>query len=354
MSRTLVDRIVGATLYEGYVLYPYSQTSVKNQVRWTFGGVYPRAYSEASRGAEPWMAQTECLLRGGEDARVEVRVRFLHLITRTAGVVATPLDELVDGEVPAYQPVESVRVAGVVHRGWEEATEREVSFGAQTIADLGDRQESVPLEVPGGRTVEPLSEPGTGITALLVRSWEPLAAEVKVSASRVSSELYRVSVLIGNSSDLEQGGGDDRDLALRRALVATHVVLNVEGGHWLSLADPPPDAVEAAQACRNIGMWPVLVGEPGDDQTILASPIILEDHPRVAPESAGELFDSTEIDEILSLRILALTDDEKAEMRSADPRTRAMLERTEALSEEAMLRLHGTIRELRPARGREP
>ena len=124
-----------------------------------------------------------------------------------------------------------------------------------------------------------------------------------------------------------------------------------ERGAWLSLADPPADAVEAAARCRNVGLWPVLVGEPGASDTVLASPIILEDHPQVAPESSGDLFDATEIDEILSLRILALTDEEKAEMRAADARARALLDRTEALTGDDLMRMHGTIREVRPVIG---
>jgi hypothetical protein len=95
-------------------------------------------------------------------------------------------------------------------------------------------------------------------------------------------------------------------------------------------------ATEAAD-CDNVGTWPVLVG----DDTMLSSPIILEDHPRIAPESPGDLFDGGEIDGLLALNIMSLTDEEKAEMRATDPRTREILERTEALTEEQMLRLCG-------------
>jgi hypothetical protein len=84
---------------------------------------------------------------------------------------------------------------------------------------------------------------------------------------------------------------------------------------------------------------------------VLASPIILEDHPQLAPESAGELFDSTEIDEILSLRILTLTDEEKAEMRGADERARAILDRTESLTQDDFMRMHGTLRSVSPRIG---
>ena len=81
---------------------------------------------------------------------------------------------------------------------------------------------------------------------------------------------------------------------------------------------------------------------------MLSSPIILYDYPQIAPESAGDLFDGTEIDEILALRILTLTEDEKREMRDGDERARQILERTEALPEEQFLKLHGVLRGMLP------
>jgi hypothetical protein len=82
---------------------------------------------------------------------------------------------------------------------------------------------------------------------------------------------------------------------------------------------------------------------------VLSSPIILYDHPELAPESPGELYDGTEIDEILTLRTLALSDEEKLEARATDPRAAALIDRVEAMDAPAMERLHGTIRGLRPA-----
>ena len=114
--------------------------------------------------------------------------------------------------------------------------------------------------------------------------------------------------------------------------------------------DPPEHWREAAAGCRNVGTWPVLVGEEEQKDTMLSAPIILYDYPRVAPESPGDLFDCTEIDEILTLRILTLTEDEKREMSAVDGRARALLERTEALAREQLLGLHGAVRGLRPLR----
>jgi hypothetical protein len=80
---------------------------------------------------------------------------------------------------------------------------------------------------------------------------------------------------------------------------------------------------------------------------LLLSPIILYDYPKTSPESAGDFFDGTEMDEMLTLRVLTLTDAEKDEMRRGDQRARRILERTEALTSEEMLQAHGVVRPIR-------
>jgi hypothetical protein len=124
--------------------------------------------------------------------------------------------------------------------------------------------------------------------------------------------------------------GGSREDALRRTFCSTHTILRTRRGRFVS-------ATEAA-GCENIGTWPVLIG---DDTTMLSSPIILEDDPQIAPESPGDLYDGGEIDGLLTLSIMSLTDAEKEEIRAGDPRARAILERTESLTEEQLLRLHG-------------
>jgi hydrogenase maturation protease len=123
----------------------------------------------------------------------------------------------------------------------------------------------------------------------------------------------------------------------------------VHGGEFVSSTDVPDKWQSASAECLNKGLWPVLIGTAAERDTMLASPIILYDYPQLAPESPGNLFDSTEIDEILTLRILTLTDDEKRMAASVDARARDLLARTDALGEEQLMNLHGTIRGLRPA-----
>jgi len=127
--------------------------------------------------------------------------------------------------------------------------------------------------------------------------------------------------------------------------VSTHTILSVRSGRFVSLIDPPESDKQAAEECQNIGTWPVLAGDPQADDQLLSSPIILYDYPRVAPESPGDLFDGTEIDQLLTLNILALSDEDKAEMRATDHRARVILERTESLTARHFMRLHGTLRE---------
>ncbi len=348
MTTSLVERIVGATLYEGYILYPYRPTSVKNQVRWTFGGVFPPAYGAA--GGERTAVQTECLLRGDLGAAVHVSVRFLHPMTRTVLRLREPVPHAGSGDVAGADPVPSLDVAGTRHVTWDEATERTIDAGSGTIDALLAQPWTHMATFAAAEELDPLRDESGMVVAVTRRAWERLDVAVEVSVERCSDSVLRLRVRIANVTGVDPVSLD-RQAAVRRALVSTHAVLEVEGGAWLSLADPPEDCTAFAAASRNDGLWPVLVGDGAVD-AVLASPIILEDHPQVAPESPGDLFDATEIDEILSLRILSLTDDEKAEMRSADQRARALLDRTESLTQEQFMQMHGTIREPRPTIGR--
>jgi hypothetical protein len=120
------------------------------------------------------------------------------------------------------------------------------------------------------------------------------------------------------------------------------------------MTDPPQWAAGEVAACTNTGTWPVLAGPDDCTDLLLASPVILYDHPEVAAESAGDLFDATEIDEILTLRTMALTDAEKREARSSDPRAAALIDRLDHIPPEMLERMHGAIRYLRPVAGSPP
>jgi hypothetical protein len=330
MASDPVRRIADAVLYEGYILWPYRRSALKNQRRWTFGGVYPRAHSEG-REDDPWRVQTQCLLEATDGAEVEVSVRFLHLVERRLEARGPEGPRLVD----------ELTVGGRRHLAWDEATEREIRAPGLGVADLGGAHR-VGIDIPAGEEREELREPGGEPAGAVLRRWQALRGSVEVAAEPPAGGTYRLTVRIANETPWP---GGPREAALARTFCSAHTVLRCARGRFASLADPPAELREAAAGCRNEGAWPVLVGEPGERTTILSSPIILEDYPRIAPESPGDLFDGGEIDQLLTLNILSLTDEEKAEMRASDPRAREILERTEALSDEELMRLHGAIRD---------
>jgi hydrogenase maturation protease len=173
-----------------------------------------------------------------------------------------------------------------------------------------------------------------------------LAGSVEFDAKQFHNGVVKVTVRVNNLTSFDALKTANREDALAFSLVSAHTILGVEHGEFVSLLDPPAGFEGPVAQCSNIGTWPVLVGEQAE--MVLSSPIILYDHPQIAPESAGNLFDSTEIDEILSLRILTLTDDEKREMRQSDDRAREILERTESMPAEQFMKLHGVLRGLIP------
>jgi hypothetical protein len=314
-----VRRLADAVLYEGHVLWPYRRSSIKNRQRWTFGGVYPRAYAEER--SDRFVVQAECLLEG-QSPEVDVDVRFLHTLHRqaAAGDARRPVDEL-DGYLT-----------------WDETTERTVRLSGIRPGQA----RSGAVAVAAGETIELLRD------GALVRTWEALDGRLEARLDRLGAGLHRARVVLRNTSTWPTV---ERDGAIRRSMLSAHAVLRVRSGAFVSATDPPEDLRAATAGLRNDGLWPVLVGEEGARETMLASPIILSDYARVAPESPGDFFDGGEIDQLLVLNILGLTDDEKRELRAGDPRAREVLERTEAMTPEELLRLSGTFRDLRPAAG---
>lgn len=348
MNLRAVEQIAKAVLYEGYMLYPYRPSSVKNQQRWNFGVLCPQSYSEAQKGSEAWTMQTECLVEGSAVTSLELRVRFLQLVNRTVGQARALQGELPGGEVRKFHPVDRLQVDDRVYQPWQEAIEREVIISAFNVEALGYRLVPDAFSYCAERQLESIRDSAGNVAGVIMRERKALCGAIEIMGQRVTEELFRISVRIRNTTPFEAARESTREEALLSSMVSTHTVLGVQDGRFVSLLAPPDSLAELAAGCKNVGTWPVLVGEEGQSDTLLSSPIILYDYPQIAPESAGDLFDGTEIDEILSLRILTLTDDEKREMSQSDERARAMLERTEAMPVEQLMKLHGVLRGLRP------
>jgi hypothetical protein len=355
MNLAAVDQIARAVLYEGYMLYPYRQSSVKNRQRWNFGVLYPPAYSEMQGGTDPCFSQTECLLEGAVIPALEVRIKFLQLVDRTVGKLLSPVREMPKNAEPGFNFVERLEFNGNVFQPWQEAVEREICLQLLYGDSLNFEPSSHEYSFAPGRQIEELRNSDGLIVGATVREHQSLRVGVEASARPANGgNVFRVTVRVRNLTPLTFQEQTTRDQALRSSLLSAHVVLGAKNGQFISLLEPPDELREVAAGCQNIGTWPVLVGNAGERDTLLSSPIILYDYPEIAPESAGDLFDGTEIDEILSLRIMTMTEEEKREMRESDEKTRQILERTESLPPEQLMKLHGVVRALRPIKGEAP
>src|SRR5262249_8298298 len=165
MNDALVDRIVNAVLYEGYILYPY-RPSVENRQRWTFGGLYPRSYCEAQAGTDSWAVQTECLVEGSETTVLEVRVRFLHLLARLVGQLHSPANDLAQLTETDYRKVEKLRIGDRLLHSWQEAIEREHPLGHRELGSLVREARCSSFAFRTGRVVEPVRGPSGDIEAV--------------------------------------------------------------------------------------------------------------------------------------------------------------------------------------------
>ena len=349
MNLDRVEKIAEAVLYEGYMLYPYRPSSVKNQQRWNFGVLYPPSWCNQD-GSDRSSMQTECLLKAEPSTRLTVKVRFLQIVQRSIAKLVSPTADLSETSEPALEQVDRFEHAGRVYQPWQEAVERELCYDELDPADFATISPLL-FSFPEGRSIEYLRDEQGIAAGAIVRGWRALNGSVEIRSLSSHDEVVRITVQVENLTGCNPAPSSDsktREAILLDSLVSAHTILGVENGEFLSLLEPPAGFEDQVAQCQNLGTWPVLATDSAD--AVLSSPIILYDHPQIAPESTGNLFDSTEIDEILSLRILTLTEDEKREMRQSDDRTRGILERTENMPEEQFMKLHGILRGFTPVK----
>ena len=376
-----IQRIADSILYEGYVLYPYRASSIKNRQRFNFGILSPQVaatpgdtgrhrrdggrqtvpgskesrdaaasagfQAQVAAGAQSWM-QAECLVEGARPV-VNIRCRALQ-----------PVQRQVFQERPGERPVEvdSLSAGGRVYQSWIEAIERECRLADLSLADLCRQPVARAFLFERSQTQESIyDETGQGV-GQMVRCSSRVEGAVDVSATELEDGLWRLQVAIQNTTvpEAAPAAGGDRtpDDPILMSLVSTHCILTVAEGDFHSLLAPPDGVGESTAACRNVGLWPVLAGTPGARSTLLASPIILYDYPQIADESAGDFFDGTEIDEMLAIRVRTLTPQEQHAMQSLDPLTAQILERTTALTDRQLSAMHGVLHRRPPLRGEVP
>lgn len=348
MNWSRAEQIADAVLYEGYLLYPYRPSAIKNRQRWNFGVVYPRVHFEQAP-CDSWTMHTECLVEADSGCRVQVRVRCLQLSLRSIGELEPSDRDLSGTELSAFRPVDRLAIGDRVFQPWQEAVLREVTPSAFEVGSATAQSDRHDFHFPEGRTLEALKNDRGQTVGVILREQRAVRGVVETVVTPLERGIYKVEVTIQNITDFGADDHTGRDPVLMHSMLSTHTILCVENGRFVSLLEPAEDLSACVSQCQNSNTWPVLVGDAGDRDVMLSSPIILYDYPQIAPESPGDLFDGTEIDEILALRIMTMTDAEKKEIREADPRGRELLERTETLPPEHLMKLHGVLRNLRPS-----
>ncbi|HZP13102.1 MAG TPA: hypothetical protein VFB36_11835, partial [Nevskiaceae bacterium] len=201
----MADAVAGiarALLYEGFALYPYRASALKNRSRWFFGGVYPPAWAALNPGDRDHVG-AQMLLQGFDFTLIGATVRFLHF----------------DGSGGA--------------------TERCVEISPCALAEIANRARVVSFDL----------------------------GSVSLSATPIG-DAYRIEVAVRNASVSQPA---TRDEAVPHTMASLHAVLRAADGDWISLLDPPPAHADAARACRQLGLYPVLVGPDGSHDTMLAS-----------------------------------------------------------------------------------
>ncbi|HEX3799488.1 MAG TPA: hypothetical protein VH413_12385 [Verrucomicrobiae bacterium] len=339
MKSPLLEQIVSAVLYEGYILYPYRSSSIKNKrERFTFGRIYPKDYSDSQKGAEPCANLTECLLKpASETVSVEIIAGFLQPIWREVGYLS--------GADKSFRRVDQLSVGNVVHHSWQEAVERKIPVALGPLSASETRHATVPFAFDASRTVEMLGIETSAEAAVIQRRLEAVSGVIEIAAAPLPGGILKISVRICNLTPMSAPDCESQDAVIMRTFASTHAVLHAIGGEFISLLEPPDEFADAAAACKNTGVWPVLVGDKqkAERDTLLSSPIILYDYPEIAAASKGSFFDGTEIDEILTLRVMTMTDAEKLEMRQVDEFARGILERSESATAEDFLKMHGVM-----------
>lgn len=325
---TPVQAIADAVLYEGYVLYPYRASADKNRVRWQWGVVGPVGAQDDGVGEEPSMATD--LVVEGPDARIRLRLRFLQVVSRRV--------ERLDGN--GATKLASVTVDGESHVSFDDAEERSAEVEVR-VAEIGPAGTVVRFGSGAHTETEALGAVD-GVEHRLVRHQEAITGEIEVRAEVAGNGAHLVHVEVRNTTGW---AGGDRDAANLRSLVGAHVLGAVDRGLFVSTLEPPDGHADAVARCTPHRLWPVLVGATERASLVLASPVILYDQPEIAPESGASFYDGLEIDEMLSLRVMTMTEAEKTEARETDERAAAIIDRCDQMSPAALQQLHGVLRD---------
>lgn len=305
----MLEQLTRALLYEGYALFPYKRTATKNMKPVPFGVVYPQHYNFHHAEAHSHL-QTECIVKGNADLEMEIKVRFLHLriknlLERVENGVVDERDE------NGFHAVESLQSGDENYvSGWE-AIEREIASGNVSISKLVQHGMECRIEFPEAEESRFLHNSANESVGKQIIRLSPLVGLMTISARPIDGweNFFKITVKVINTTRVKNPNTASRNEIFKQSFLSTHTILRASGGEFISVFAPEEQWQAVVAQCQNINTWPVLVDQ--DNSTMLSSPIIIYDHPQMAPQSTGDLFDSTEIEEALLLHVAVLSEAEK-------------------------------------------
>jgi hypothetical protein len=294
-ARSILSEITNTLLYEGYSIFPYHRSAIKNQKPIPFGVVYPRSYNSHNPHF-PAEMRSECIVCGSKIFSVHITICFLHLLKTN-------------------------------NDGWQ-TVERRIETENIITDELLINSQKIPFYFNGENENEIL----------------PIRGEVVIKTEAIENidNAFKISANVINNSLSADAKNLSRDEALRQSFLSTHIILTATSGEFISSQDPPEKFGAAIAQCKNVGAWPILIGE--ENTTMLCSPIIVYDHPEIHPQSKTDLFDSTEIEEALMLHFAAMSDEEKNNIANSDEKLRAMFNKVSEVTPQEMIGLHGGMK----------
>lgn len=322
-SDSVLEQITNTVLYEGYSLFPYHRSSVKNQKPIPFGVIYPEEYQMENPSA-PSLMQTECIMVANNGSSVNMNLRFLQLTASESNTVHT--------------------FGMRSQSGWQ-TVERQINSGDLLVSDLMKRPEIFTIDFSKIEETEILNKPVKGKFSKQARSVSPIKGKVLLGIIQVkgAENIFQLRVTVMNTSPVKNAALMSRDEAFLQSLLSTNTILRIRNGEFISDQNPPENLAPFAEMCKNIGTWPILVDT--NNTCILSSPIILYDYPEINTFCMGDLFDSLEIQEALVLQLSAMSDKEKQQIAESDEKLHLMLEKVSRITPGELINLHGSMYE---------
>ena len=299
-----LKKLIHTLLYEGYALYPHRGPALKNKTPLPFGVVYPEAFCMQNKLMHCEM-QTECIVHGSADTTLDVTVKFLHVSNK----------------------------AGHTKSSWQ-GIEREINPGKLNIGSLTQSITILPFRFDKSDIQKEINL-FTAIEGCLI---------IHASEIPAMQNAFRISVVIINSTYIKNTESITVAEVMNMSLIFTHTILKTEMGQFISQQNPPAKWKDMIEQCQNLHTWPVLIDE--SNNTMLSSPIILHDYPKINRGTAGKLFDSTEIEEALTLHVNTFTENEKREIIHRDEKLRTLMDNINEITSQQIGNPHDTLKDI--------